>query len=35
VRSIAVFTGSNTASFFLSSRSTGLGQICNDHAVVL
>src|SRR5262249_11756434 len=28
-----VFTASSTASFFLSSRSTVLGQICNDRAV--
>ena len=33
VRSKAVFTDSSTASFFLSSRSTVLGQICNDRAV--
>src|SRR5215813_12415151 len=33
VRSNAVFTDSSTASFFLSSRSTVLGQICNDRAV--
>src|SRR6266446_10874885 len=33
VRSTAVFTDSSTASFFLSSRRTVLGQICNDRAV--
>src|SRR6266851_4310486 len=33
VRNKAVFTDSSAASFFLSSRSTVLGQICNDRAV--
>src|SRR5262252_2155853 len=33
VCSTVVFTDSSTASFFLSARSTVLGQICNDRAV--
>src|SRR5215469_2894984 len=33
VRNKAVCTDSSTASFFLSSRSTVLGQICKDRAV--
>src|SRR5215468_2521108 len=33
VRNNVVFTASSIPSFFLSSRSTVLGQICNDRAV--
>src|SRR5215471_13383176 len=33
VRRKAVFTDSSAVSFFLSSRSTVLGQICNERAV--
>src|SRR5215510_5144609 len=33
VRSKVVFTNSSVVSFFLSSRSTVLGQICNERAV--
>src|SRR5262249_23219339 len=33
VRSTAVFTDSSTGAFFLSSRSTVLGQICSERAV--